>query len=236
MKIIDVIVSLTLIFFFANVESFSFKGNSARPHTSALLHAKKKAGRAGSTNASGGSPIVKTTVGTTAVKGKKGDIRVKLNVDVKNVGRKGEVVFVSGAMFNNVLGPQKKASRVSDEENAQNIEKALEDAKIAEEQAKILKVKIEAMQGEVMERNVGPDGSLFGVVAAKHIIEHLKAKVDLPKKSTVTEICEVDDSGNVVDTCRGLETKKKGAYIARVMLNEKVDSANFRFSILQKSK
>ena len=208
---------------------------SPRATSSFILRAKKKSGAAKASG--GGTPAVKATVGTTSAKGKKGDIRVRLNMDVKNVGRKGEVVFVSGAMFNNVLGPQKKASRVSDEENAQNIEKALENAAAAVEAAKQLKDKIEAMTGDVIERNIGPDGSLFGVVAAKHVLEHLKdSKVELPVKATVKEMCEVDDSGAVVETCGGVETKKKGSYIARIQLNEKVDPATFAFSVQQKAK
>jgi ribosomal protein L9 len=174
----------------------------------------------------------------TAAKAKPGDIRVKMNIDVKNVGKKNEVVFVSASMFNNLLGPQKKASRVSDADNADNIMKAEEEAKKAFEKAEELKGKIEALKEQIIERNIGPDGTLFGVVAGKHVLEHLtkSAKLDIPAKATVKEMLAIDASGAVIETCAGAETKRGGTFIARVQLNEKVDLAAFGFSVEQKAK
>lgn len=197
----------------------------------------KKTKRGNSTPTTSKIPLVSTKVGTTTSKGKKGDIRVRLNEDVKNVGKKNEVLFVSGAMFNNVLGPQKKAIRVTDEENAANIAKNLEDTKAAEDAAEVMKTKIEGMNDAVIERNVGPDGTLFGVVTGKHILEHLKAaKIDVPPKAEVKKICILDESGSIGECLDGVEAKKSGNYIAKVKLNEKVALASFRFLVQPGSK
>jgi large subunit ribosomal protein L9 len=203
-----------------------------------LLAAKKNNKKGGSLDAGGGG-LVKTTVGTTAVKGKKGDIRVRLNEEVKGVGRRNEVVFVSGAMFNNVLSPRKKAVRVSDDENAANIQKALEDAKQAEEEAIEILQQIQSLEGEVIERNVGPDGSLFGVVAGKHVLDHLKGCLgrDLPAKCEVKAIVRCTGGGaegKEEEDCPNVEAKREGNYVASVMLNEKSPLAKFKFQVGQK--
>ena len=200
---------------------------------SVLLLAKKKKVSPPPSSSQGTKSPVTAKVGTTTAKGKKGDIRVRLNMDVKNVGKKGEVLFVSGAMFNNVLGPQKKATRVSDEENAANIASAIEDAKQAEETAVLIKTNIESIKDAVIERNVGPDGSLFGVVAGKHILDNLKtsSKIELPSKSEVKEICTVSDSGTVEGCLDGIEAKRAGSFIAKIKLNDKVPLASYAFVI-----
>ena len=216
------------------VEQYSaFKVRGASLRTSSVVLAKKKKASPPTPSGGGAKSPVTAKVGTTAKAGKKGDIRVKLNMDVKNVGKKGEVVFVSGAMFNNVLGPQKQASRVSDEENAANIASALEGAKQAEEAAAEMKTKIEAIKGAVIERNVGPDGSLFGVAAGKHILEHLKtvSKINLQPKSEVKEICTVSESGTVEGCLDGIEAKKAGSFVAKVKLNDKVPLVSYSFVI-----
>lgn len=234
MKLLSVVL-VFLVAFVVHVDSFSSLQIRTRPLApyGFVLAAKKKGG---STSPSGGASV-KATVGT-AAKGKPGDIRVKLNIDVKNVGKKNEVVFVSASMFNNLLGPQKKASRVSDADNADNIMKAEEEAKKAFEKAEELKGKIEALKEQIIERNIGPDGTLFGVVAGKHVLEHLtkSAKLDIPAKATVKEMLAIDASGAVIETCAGAETKRGGTFIARVQLNEKVDLAAFGFSVEQKAK
>ena len=198
-----------------------------------MLLAKKKKVLPPSPPSQGTKGPVTTKVGTTIAKGKKGDIRVRLNMDVKNVGKKGEVLFVSGAMFNNILGPQKKATRVSDEENAANIASAIEDAKQAEEAAAKMRTNIESIKDAVIERNVGPDGSLFGVVAAKHIIDHLKTvnKIDLPSKAEVKEICTVSEIGTVEGGLDGIEAKRAGSFVAKIKLNDKVPLASYAFVI-----
>ena len=201
--------------------------------SSVLLLAKKKKVSPSPSSSQGTKYSITAKVGTTTAKAKKGDIRVRLNMDVKNVGKKGEVLFVSGAMFNNVLGPQKKAVRVSDEENAVNITSAIEDAKQAEEAAALMKTNIESIKDAVIERNVGPGGSLFGVVTGKHILEHLKtaSKIELPSKTEVKEIRTVSESGTVEGCLDGIEAKRAGSFIAKIKINDKVPLASYAFVI-----
>ena len=101
-----------------------------------------------------------------------------------------------------------------------------------------MKAKIEGLTGQVIERNIGPDGTLFGVVAGKHVLEHLtkSVKLDVPAKAVVKEMVSVDANGTVIETCTGGETKKGGSFIARVQLNDKVDPASFSFRVDQKAK
>ena len=227
------LIVVLLLFLFIALFSDALQSARRTSSSSVLLLAKKKKASSSPSHSNGIKTPVTAKVGTTTAKGKKGDIRVKLLLDVKNVGKKGEVLFVSGAMFNNVLGPQKKATRVSDEENAANIASAIEGAKQAEETAALMKKKIESINDAVIERNVGPDGSLFGVVAGKHILEHLKTanKIELPSRAEVKEICTISESGSVEGCLESIEAKKAGSFIAKLKLNDKVPLASYAFVI-----
>jgi len=195
--------------------------------TSFALEAKKK----GSPAAQAAPTAIKSTVGTVAAKGKNGEIRVKLLEDMKKVGKKNEVVFVSSAIFMNVLAPQKKAIRVNDDENASNMAAALDKVKELKAKAKELGEEMSKLTGQKISRKVGKEGALFGVVANKHIIEHLSAWKSLPDKSMVIEICEVSEDGSKGSCLDGVEIKKSGAYQAKVRLNNDIEPANFHFEV-----
>jgi len=204
-----------------------------RLHTSSstALEAKKKGGATGSPAVK--STAVKSTVGTVAAKGKPGEIRVKLLEDVKKIGKKSEVVFVSSAIFMNVLAPQRKAVRVNDEENASNVQAALEKVKELKAAAKEMGEEMSKLTSQKITRKVGKEGALFGVVANKHIIDHLTAWRALPDKSMVIEICELSTDGSLGSCLENVEIKRAGRYVARVRLNSEVEPAEFNFEVCE---
>jgi ribosomal protein L9 len=157
-----------------------------------------------------------------ATKGGGGDkVRVKLLLDVKDTGRKGETVMVSAALWTNVLAPRKSAVRVSDEELAsadrqehERLEKELANAKTIE--ALILAAKV-----ITFKRKVGQNKQLFGAVTGKQILEQLKVTYpSLPSKTTLETIVAEDTGAS--DSLVNGEIRKSGQYRARVVLHPKV--------------
>lgn len=236
-----VIVSLLLVF--QVVESFQSKYmRTSQLQTSCRspwrlaspILAKKKSSGGGGGPASSGAAAVKSTVGTVGKSAKKGEIRVKLLADIKNQGKAGEVIFVSAAMYSNVLAPQKKATRVSDEENESNVKNALEDDKNAKANAAAQTEIIQAIKGAHFDRKVGANGKMFGVVKGKDVLDYLrdKKKIDLSPKALVTDWYVGDKTGAPI---KGKEVKNPGTYTAIVNFGIQVEPAQFQFTVGDKA-
>lgn len=125
------------------------------------------------------------------------NVQVVLKTAVENVGKTGDVVSVKHAFFENVLWMKGQAAKATPE--------ILEEikAKAAAEEAAAAAAKDEAKQkdnkifkafgeaGCVIEKEVGPDGAIFGSVTTTELAEMIKSKagVDVDKKSiTVSDI------------------------------------------------
>ena len=103
------------------------------------------------------------------------EVRVRLREDVPKTGKKGEIVVVSSALWQNVLSPGKKADRISDDEMS-NINKekdaALQEAiGLANGVVAALKSNQSALR---LKRKAGANGQLFGSISAKVLLEELR--------------------------------------------------------------
>lgn len=113
-------------------------------------------------------------------------MEVILLEDVKNVGKKGEVVKVNDGYGRNVLIKKKQALEANSKNlNDLKLKKANDDKIAAEnlEAAKELGKKIEASEIKVTIK-VGAGGKSFGSVSSKEIAEEVKAQLgfDIDKK------------------------------------------------------
>ena len=118
-------------------------------------------------------------------------MKVILNQDVKNLGKKGELVNVSDGYAKNYLVPRKIASFA--DAAAMNELKNREASKayqLAQEKANAEKT-AELLNGKTVKINAkaGASGKLFGSVTSKEIAEKIKETydIDIDKKRIVTE-------------------------------------------------
>lgn len=159
-------------------------------------------------------------------------IKVKLLVDVKGQGHKGEVISVSPALYTNVLSRNKQAKMVTDEEIEQeNKEKLAKEATILT-RANEIGLKIENLKGSssiIIYKKVGTNGQLFGSVTKKNIIENLTTLVSdltaLDEKHTHISIISIktlstEGKGEEVD-----EIRKAGIYQVIIQIHPKVTSS-----------
>ncbi len=118
-------------------------------------------------------------------------MKVVLNTDVKDLGKKGELVNVSDGYAKNYLIPRKLAkiadagalNEIKNREAATAYRIAQEKAS-AEKNAAILEGKTIAVRA-----NAGANGKLFGSVTSKEIAEKIKEEynIELEKKKIVVE-------------------------------------------------
>ena len=207
--------------------------SSSSSSSSSSLHAKKKGG---------GEPVTKN-----------GKIQVVLLETVPKVGQTGDRLFVSSAVWQNQLQRQKKARLISEEE-VQKIEgeRAAEEQQILENAKATKKMLEEAMMDKIgdaeqcgadntvddicgialeMKRKAGPEGSLFGGVNPKMIMEALKETY--PNGSFDGRQVKItyvkDDEGKDV---KKKDIKHTGEYTVSVSLGKDVD-ITFILSIVE---
>lgn len=180
---------------------------------------------------------------TSAPVTRNGKIQIKMLETVPRIGQAGDVIFVSSAVFQNQLQRQQKARLISAEEVAQ-IEKEKEaDNQAQLEAAKATKQMIDdAMEAKPrdnehnvcgialeMKRKAGPEGSLFGGISPKMVMDALA--LTFPegswdgKQVKLTGVKDMD----------GQDVKKKdikhiGDYLLSVSLGRDVE-ASFILSI-----
>ena len=104
-------------------------------------------------------------------------IRVRFLSDVKGQGKKGEVTFVSAALYQNVLASQRLAERVSDEQFEK--ETAASAAADKEEQVRLtaLGAKILNMAPVQIKKKIGENSKIFGAITRKSLLETLRSSV-----------------------------------------------------------
>lgn len=198
---------------------------------STSLHAKKKKG-------GGGDPV-----------SKKNKIQVLLLETVRPYGQSGDIIFVSSAVFQNQLKLTNKGRLITAEEVQKlELEKEEEEQGLAEMAIKTKAIMEEAMVenlgGEaqcedgadicgvalVMKRKAGPEGSLFGGVNPKMVMEALKKQY--PEGSwdgkQVKLITVKDMDGKDV---KKKDIKHIGDYSMTVTLGKEID-VEFILSIL----
>lgn len=105
-------------------------------------------------------------------------MEVILLCDVKNVGKKDQIVKVNDGYAHNFLLKRKLAVPVSNK-SVEILENQKENARIAEENAKLEAQKLaEKLKDVTLEftAKVGKDSKLFGSISLKQVEEELKAK------------------------------------------------------------
>ena len=112
-------------------------------------------------------------------------MKVILQADVKNIGKKGEIVEVADGYGRNFLLPKKLALPASSENmnvaKAQAGAKARRDA-MAEDEARLMAAQLEKVTVEIPVR-IGENGRLFGAVTGKDVAEALKKKnIDIDRR------------------------------------------------------
>ena len=108
-------------------------------------------------------------------------MKVILQADVKNIGKKGEIVEVADGYGRNFLLPKKLALPASSENVNVESAKARKDA-MAVDEAKLMAAQLEKVEVEIPVR-IGENGRLFGAVTGKDVAEALKKKnIDVDRR------------------------------------------------------
>ena len=112
-------------------------------------------------------------------------MKVILQADVKNIGKKGEIVEVADGYGRNFLLPKKLALPASAENvnvaKAQAGAKARKDA-MAEDEARLMAAQLEKVTVDIPVR-IGEKGRLFGAVTGKDVAEALKKQnIDVDRR------------------------------------------------------
>ena len=112
-------------------------------------------------------------------------MKVILQTDIKNIGKKGEIVEVADGYGRNFLLPKKLALPASSENmnvaKAQAGAKARRDA-MAEDEARLMAAQLEKVTVDIPVR-IGENGRLFGAVTGKDVAEALKKKnIDIDRR------------------------------------------------------
>ena len=106
-------------------------------------------------------------------------MKVILQTDIKNIGKKGEIVEVADGYGRNFLLPKKLALPASSENV--NVAKARKDA-MAMDEAKLMAAQLEKVEVEIPVR-IGENGRLFGAVTGKDVAAALKKKnIDVDRR------------------------------------------------------
>ncbi len=123
-------------------------------------------------------------------------MKVILLADVKNVGKKGQVVDVSNGYASNYLIPKKLAVMQTDK-SMEILEKQNEDARIAQENRHNDALEVaKTLENITLEFTMkgGKDSKMFGSISPKQICDELSSKyhIDIDKRKFV-------DKGNITE-------------------------------------
>lgn len=136
-------------------------------------------------------------------------MKVILLEDVKNVGKKGEVVEVSDGLARNVLFKKKQAVEATGKNmNDLKLQKANQEKVAAENlaAAQELGEKIEK-SSITLKVKVGEGGKLFGSISNKEIAEAVKAQLGLEVDKKKVQITTPLKSVGTMDVAIKLHTK-----------------------------
>lgn len=136
-------------------------------------------------------------------------MKVILLTDVKNVGKKGQVVEVSDSYARNVLIKKKQGLEATGKNmNDLKLQKA-NDEKVAAQNladARVLAEQIEK-SSIVLKVKVGEGGKLFGSISTKEIAEAVKEQLDLEVDKKKIQITNPIKSTGEMDVSIKLHTK-----------------------------
>lgn len=190
------------------------------------------------------------TIGGGGSSSTKGKVHIQLLETIPSIGQKGDITYVSPAVYQNQLKKGNKARLITDEE-IQRIEADKSEAdRLLLEAATRTKIELEeAMVDNLredsqcsaessicgvaleMKRRAGPEGNLFGGVTPRMILDGLKERYPngswdgkLVKVTTVRDA----ESGKEVKT---KDIKRIGDYTVTVMLWKEID-VTFILSII----
>ena len=179
--------------------------------------------------------------GSAAVASTKGQVRVRFLVDTKGQGKRGEVAFVSAALFQNVLSPSHAAERISDEawdKECKDREASLK-AEVAQLSALAVRIRdqpIVEIKKKIGEADKEGKSKIFGALTRKALLEQVKAAFPLEPlgKMTVIDIHVLSPSGDPEGLgIEGDDIRFAGMYVAKLNLgNAHVEPALYRFAII----
>lgn len=171
-----------------------------------------------------------------AASSKSDKIRVRLLMDVKGTGKKGDIVFVSSSLWNNALAVKRAAEKISDEQL-----KAIDAAQLAKIDAeKALAREWQAAFESVgtlkIVRKVGVNGQLFGSVNPKMLVEEWKKVLPsrFEKLWEQRNIGVVDIFEGASDSQKLPEVRKAGSYSVTLRLHPDLPLITQRFEICDK--
>ena len=128
-------------------------------------------------------------------------MKVILLKDVKNVGKKDQIVEVSSGYANNFLFPRKLAVMQTETSNA-ILKQNQQDEIKRQEELKQEAIKLKSVLANItleFKAKTGKDGKMFGSISIKQVAEQLKSqyKIDIDKRKFVDKIT-IDTLGYVV--------------------------------------
>lgn len=162
-------------------------------------------------------------------------IRVRLLQDVKEIGKKNELVYVSKTMYQNVLQIRKLAEKITEEQASDylNNQRLAAEKEIADTKALIQKVS--GINDIVFVRKAGVSGQLFGAITTKQVLEEMKLKIvdksekeRLDKKQVaVLGMRAVNVDGTIASADMVTEARKVGKYQVEMKLHNDLPHAKF---------
>lgn len=167
--------------------------------------------------------------------------RIRLLTDIKDFGKKGEIIMVSKSMWTNVLQPKKSAEQISDIELAR-IENEIKDANLkAIEDAKDVSNQIASIKKVSLKRKIGKNNKLFGTVTLKNIIDELKLHITNNKAEVLTRKyvnwIKLNDAvtDNNIDYIKLGEIRLAGEFQAVLQLHPNVENISFLIEIIEEN-
>ena len=149
-------------------------------------------------------------------------MKIILREKVDNIGKKGEIVEVASGYARNFLLPKNLALRATSS-NVKQWEERKRVAQQKKERGKLKALKVAEKLKKVrliLQRDMGEDGKLFGVVTSQDIVREIKKKLNLEidhRKVNLTEPIRVIGIKKVplklhpeVEISLEVEVKKKG--------------------------
>ena len=178
------------------------------------------------------SRCVQSTALQAKATGKVASERIRLREDIPKIGKKGEIVFVSSALWQNVLSPGRKALRISDDDMS-NINKERDAAvQAAVGLANALVAALKSNEPSLrIKRKAGANGQLFGSITQKILLDEVKSAyplhVDALSKKEVSLLSIGVDGGT--SSVNG-EVRKVGCYVAELRLLSNIQTT-FSFDV-----
>ena len=163
----------------------------------------------------------------------KDQTRVRLLIDIKDVGKKGQIVIISNVLYMNSLGPKKHAEKVTDDEMNKLEENENIKNKTELDNAISIQNNIKQLNTLILNRKKGKEGQLFGAVTTKNILEELRLKFgndntlsNSNKHLIVSSINpkKSDDGKSLGGELINNEIRKAGCYLIELKLHPKVST------------